>query len=260
MLSRSWAALSLVLPLAGLASGCGGGSARGTYVTNVPRWDYSAYERIAVVPPRVTDRRAVREAELLVDRLTTLLAGNGAFTVLSRAELKDVLSEQDLAKIVDVGDEEQALPEGKVQIAQAIVATKITDYKLIAEQQQHRRPVYQTDRHGRILLDRAGRPIIAGEEVVTMYRHGAAVEGSVRVIDAATGKILLSHSARIEPDPRVGYGRPPRETPDELAAMITSIKRVVEYLPERTEARAAAQELQPIRFDTIEYEEGEAGE
>ncbi len=50
------------------------------------------------------------------------------------------------------------------------------------------------------------------------------------------------------------------KSPDELAAMITSIRRVAEYLPERTEARATAQELQPIRFDTIEYEEGESGE
>jgi cell division protein FtsL len=51
------------------------------------------------------------------------------------------------------------------------------------------------------------------------------------------------------------------KSPDELAAMITSIKRVAEYLPERTEARAAAQELQPIKFDTMEYEAEEgAGE
>jgi len=50
------------------------------------------------------------------------------------------------------------------------------------------------------------------------------------------------------------------QSPDELAAMFTSIRRVAEYLPERTEARAAAQELQPIKFDTIEYEEEGAGE
>ena len=44
------------------------------------------------------------------------------------------------------------------------------------------------------------------------------------------------------------------ESPDEFAAMISSIKRVVDRLPERTEARAAAQELEPIRFDSVEYE------
>jgi len=42
------------------------------------------------------------------------------------------------------------------------------------------------------------------------------------------------------------------EPPDEFAAMISSMRRLAEFLPERTEARAAAQELQPIRFDTVE--------
>ncbi len=205
-----------VLILAALVAGCGGG--RATYVTQMPQWNYEVYERIAVLPPKVTDRRAARDADVLTDRLTTLLAGNVAFTVLSRAELKDVFQEQDLSKLVDAVNEDQALPEGKLEIAQALVAAKITDYKLIAEKQEHRQPVYRTDRRGRRLLDRAGRPIVAGEEVVTMYRHGAEVEGSVRVIDAATGKILLSHSARIAPKVKTGYNRPPRESPEALAA------------------------------------------
>jgi hypothetical protein len=211
-----WRAAAVgVLALAAGLTGCGGG--RATYVTQVPQWNYQVYKRIAVLPPKVPDPRAAREAELLTDRLTTLLTGNGAFTVLSRSELKDVFKEQDLSKLVDAASEDQALPEGKIEIAQALVAAKITDYKLIADKEERSRPVYQTDRRGRVLLDRGGRPIVAGEEVVTIYRHGAEVEGSVRVIDAATGKILLSHSARVAPKPRTGYNRPPRETPEELA-------------------------------------------
>lgn len=42
------------------------------------------------------------------------------------------------------------------------------------------------------------------------------------------------------------------EPPDEFAAMLSSWRRLAEFLPERTEARAAAKELQPIRFDTVE--------
>ena len=37
---------------------------------------------------------------------------------------------------------------------------------------------------------------------------------------------------------------------DEFAAVLSSIKRVVEYLPEVAEVHAEPQELEPIRFDT----------
>ena len=37
---------------------------------------------------------------------------------------------------------------------------------------------------------------------------------------------------------------------DRFSTMISSIRRVAAYLPVLTEAQAAAQELQPIRFDT----------
>lgn len=42
---------------------------------------------------------------------------------------------------------------------------------------------------------------------------------------------------------------------DEFAAMMSSIKRVVDYFPEVSDARAEAQELEPIRFDTAGSED-----
>jgi hypothetical protein len=212
--------LRVVLPgvcvgLAALA-GCGRGGA--AYVTQFPQWDFENYQRLAILPGRAATAPAARDAGVLADRLTTELAQNGTFTVLSRAELKDVFAEQDLARLADEVDEGTVLPEGKLKIAQALVATKITDYKLIAERSEQVIPRYAVDRRGYPLRDRAGRRIVAGEDHVTIFKHGAEVEGSVRVIDAATGKILLSHSARIAPKPRTGYNRPPSQSPEDMAA------------------------------------------
>jgi cell division protein FtsL len=44
---------------------------------------------------------------------------------------------------------------------------------------------------------------------------------------------------------------------DDLTTMISSIKRVAECLPVLTEAQAAAQELQPIRFEPADNGEGQ---
>jgi len=215
MITRRLAMLGVGLSLVGWA-GCGGGS-RGTYVTQYPQWEHQQYQRIAVLPGRASTPQAVPAAGVLADRLTSQLAQNGGFTVLSRAEMKEVFAEQDLSRLADAVDEGTALPEGKIKIAQAIVAAKITDYKLIADRQQQTIPRYAVDRRGYPLRDRAGRRIIVGEDTMSVYRHGAEVEASVRVIDAATGKILLSHTARVAPKPRTSYNQPPSKTPEDMA-------------------------------------------
>ena len=215
MRTRLWVMPWLPAVLA-LLAGCNGGG--NTYVTQFPRWEHQRYERIAVLPGRAAVRDAARDAGILTDRLTTLLTQNGAFTVLSRSELKDILTEQDLSRLADAVDAGTALPEGQIKAAQAVVATKITDYKLIADKERRTIPRYAVDKSGRPLLDRAGRPIIAGEDVVWLYTHGAEVEASVSVIDAATSKILLSHTARIAPRPKTNRGAPPSMSPQEIAA------------------------------------------
>jgi hypothetical protein len=230
--------VSIGLAVAGLA-GCGGGS-RATYVTQYPQWEHEHYQRIAVLPGRASSPQGVHAAGVLADRLTTHLAQNGAFTVLSRTELKDVFAEQDLSRLADAVDEGTALPDDKIKIAQALVAAKITDYKLIADKERQTIPRYAVDRRGYPLRDRAGRRIVVGEDTVWIYKHGAEVEASVRVIDAATGKILLSHTARVAPKPRTARDRPPSKTPEDMAEVAVQELAVEFYkviAPTRTQVK-----------------------
>jgi cell division protein FtsL len=43
----------------------------------------------------------------------------------------------------------------------------------------------------------------------------------------------------------------PTDSTDELAAVVSSIKRVADYLPVMSEAKAGSSELRPIKFDSI---------
>jgi len=211
------ATLALLVGLIGLA-GCNGG--KSVYVTQFPRWDYERYERIAVVPARPADPRAARDARLLSDRLTTLISQSSAFTVLSRGEMEEVFQEQDLSRLADAIDEGTALPEGRLKVAQALVVAKISSYDLVKNRKKQTIPRYRLDRRGRIMLDRHGRPIKIGEDVVYTYTHGADVEASVRVVDAATGKILLSDSAQASLR-KSKHGRPPSDSPEAMASDAT---------------------------------------
>lgn len=204
-----------VAGLVGLAllvslTGCGG-HAGSAFVVNRPDWDYAQYDRLAILPGQAADDRAQHDAEVLSDRLTTLLTNNGTFTVLSRGELAEVFKEQDLSRLADAVDEGTALPEGQVQVAQAVVVTRVTDYELIAEKKRRTVP--------KIAFDRKGRPRKVGEQVFWEYRHGAEVEGSVRIVDAATGKILLSQTARRVPPAKTNRDRPPSDSPEDVAAV-----------------------------------------
>jgi len=198
--------------------GCeGGGSGGKGWITYRPNWEYERYERIAVLPGRATTPEAAQQAGILADRLTTLLTQSGQFRVLSRSELQELFAEQDLSQLADAIDAGTAIPQGRLQAAQALVAVRITDCKLIADREERTMPRYAVDRRGNRLLDRYGQPIIAGYETFYIYRHGAEVEGSVRVIDAATGEILISHAARVAARPRVTRNVPPGVTPEQLA-------------------------------------------
>lgn len=214
MTSSRLVASALLLITVGLV-GCGGGKAT---ITLHPKWNYERYERVAVVPARPSDPRAQGDAHTLADRLTTLLTQNRTFTVLSRTEMEQVFAEQDLSKLADAIDEGTALPEGKIEVAQALVVPKITDYQLVAQREERVIPRYARDKQGRRLLDRSGRPIQTGEDHVFIYTHGAEVEGSVRVVDAATGKILMSHTARMPMRKKTNRDRPPSMSPEDIAA------------------------------------------
>lgn len=202
-----------MLVLLSVLAGCSG-RAGSAFVVNLPDWPYTDYERIAVLPGQATDPMGLPHAGVLSDRLTTLLTQNGQFTVLSRAELREVMEEQDLSRLADAVDQGTVLPEGRIEVAQALVVPKVTDVRLIADREQRVIP--------RFGVDRRGRPIQIGQDTIWVYRHGAEVEASVRVVDAATGAILVSHTARVVPEPRTEVNRAPSMTPEEVAEVATN--------------------------------------
>lgn len=207
----------LLLGLAALGAGCDGARGGKAYVTRIPTWEYASYQRVAVAAARPSDARAEAQTRRLADRLTTLLTQSGEFKVLSREEMQQAYAEQDLSRLVDAIDEGTALPEGRIQVAQALIVPKITDLKLIRDKEERVRPVYGRDPEGRLLRDRRGLPVKVGETKYVVFRHGAEVEATVRVLDPATSRILASHTARVAPDPEAREGGPPRETPEQMA-------------------------------------------
>jgi hypothetical protein len=235
MLYRSRLALVLLPTLMALV-GCGGGKA---LIVHHPNWNYEAYERIAVLPGSTLEPQAMTDAARLADQLETYLAGNGAFEVVSRANLRDVMQEQDLAKIPDMVDQGTAMPTGMIRIAQAIVDTRITEYRLTRTRQIEQVPVYARDRKGRVIR-RNGQPIVTGHQNVPVFTHAAEVGGSVRVIDTATSQILMSRATRVAPRPLTSRGEPPRATPEQIAAQAVQAMAVEFYqtiAPTRMEVR-----------------------
>jgi hypothetical protein len=210
------AALLGAVSLLGL-TGCGGGS---TYVIRRPQWDFASYPRVAVVPARPVDQRAMGDAEFLADQLTSRLAQNSAFDVLSRTELDQVFTEQDLSHLTDAIDAGTALPEGKMKVAQALVVPKITSYDLQSTRSRSERPIYGKDRRGR------RRQV--GTKTIWVHTSQAAVAASVRVVDAATGRVLFSHSTETLRDESTGRDRPPSRSPEQLATRL--LEKLVDEL------------------------------
>jgi len=186
-------------------------------IVHHPDWQYQDYHRVAVLPFKATRPDAVEAARQAEFMLVDLLTGNGAFTVLTRSDLADIMTEQDLSRLADVADPATALPEGMLQVAQAVVLGTITDFDLKREQIERRRPRYAHDRQGRLVRDRSGRPVVVGEDVFVEYRHVARLGGNVRVVDAATGRVLMSHTVPPVEKDDARWNSPPKVSPEELA-------------------------------------------
>ena len=190
---------------------------RNANIVHYPDWQYQDYQRIAVLPFQTTNpqaREAARQAELhLLDQLTN----NGSFHVASRSDLAAIMNEQDLSRLAGVADPATALPEGMVQVAQALVVGTISECDLKREHAERRMPRYARDRRGLIIRGPNGLPVVTGEDVAVEYRNFARLGGNVRVIDSVTGRVLLSHTVpALEKDDRQ-WNNPPRATPEELA-------------------------------------------
>lgn len=217
----SWVVLAVVA--VGMVSGCGrGGKAGEAEVVSYPTWQFKSYERLAVLPFQVSDRRAVGAADRLTAALVDDLSRNGAFKVMDRSAMKEIFTEQDLSNLADVADPRTAIPQGRIEAAQALVIGRITTYDLVAERRAKRVPVYAVDPRGRFLLDRYGRRVISGYQERYEYTHAATVAATVRVIDAASGSLLLSHATQPITLDKTGRNGPPDESPEQLADQAVS--------------------------------------
>ena len=238
--------------------GCGGGGGKRAFITQYPGWDWEQYERIAIVPFRCPEGKpgapeAARQATYMLE---DLLAANGNFTVLERDALADVLTEQDLSQLADIADPSTILPPGKIQIAQALVVGKITEFHTDAQREERRRPVYAKDRKGRIRRNHAGHPIVVREEIIQFFRHEGTVSGSVRVIDAATNKVIFAHKAPPITRDDAQRGAPPRVTPEELAveaAKELAVDCYTHIAPIRTKVKLSSSSL----IVALDYYDGE---
>ena len=245
------------LPLLMLLSGCGGGG-KSTYITVYPRWDWQQYDRIAVVPFQcIPGQKGAPEAALQATyMLEDMLAANGNFTVLSRDAIAAALAEQDLSQLADVADPSTVLPPGKIQIAQALIVGKLTQFHTDARREEKRRPVYAIDNKGRIRRDHRGRPIVVREEVVRYYHHEGTVAGSARVIDAATGKVVFSYNVPAITRDDSQRGSPPSASPEQLAieaARELAVDCYAHIAPVRTKVKLNGDSL----IVALDYYDGE---
>lgn len=204
--TRCLALMSLLAVLAG----CGGGGRM--LVFREPAWDYSAYERVAVVPVKCADERAQRAADVVTSELTNHLVSarmgdQRTFRVLTRGELADLMREQDLSN-VDFTDPGTRIPENMIQVAQAIVVGSLTDCTLDARRENRTEPVYKYTRHG---------PQIVGQRNYWVHEHFARIGGDVKVIDVATGEVLCSYVATPVERDATSRDHPPSESPEDLA-------------------------------------------
>ncbi|MCG3127943.1 MAG: hypothetical protein CHACPFDD_02816 [Phycisphaerae bacterium] len=187
-----------------------------TVIVRAPEWDYRKFERVAVAPFGCSDPRGVAAAEALHDRIVAGLTACRAFTILSRADLKQVMQEQDLANLADAVDPATKITPGKIQAAQVLLVGKVTAYEAARERFEKTVP--------RLSLERAGRRGVVPalrEERVAGYRHRVRLGASLRLLDTATGETVYSCTAGpIEKDDESTGGTPDEDIPELRAAAI----------------------------------------
>lgn len=246
--------ICVLLGLAGLLlPGCS--KRREANIIQHPQWEYQDYRRVAVLPFQVSTHTAGEAARQAEFYLVDLLAGSGSFEVATRSDLGAIMTEQDLSRLAGVADPATALPEEMLQIAQALIIGTITDYDLKQERIERRMPRYARDRKGRIIRHRNGQPVVTGEDVYLEYRHIARVGGNVRVIDAASGRVLLSHSVPAIEKDDFQRGAPPRATPEELAVDV-AMEIAMEFYRKIAPQQIAADIDSDCLLVAAEYYEG----
>jgi hypothetical protein len=175
-----------------LLCGCNGGSKSSITVVRYPEFYQPELKRIAVLP-FANNAQDPAAGTRISERLETALIQNRTYEVFTRAHLKEVLTEQDLAASgIVAADAAQRI--GKLGSVQAIICGACDQYGSGTRQEMRTMqvPVWGTNAKG--------YPVITGytNQQYLWTRNEAAVQCNVVVIDTVTGRQIagvneLSH-------------------------------------------------------------------
>lgn len=185
-----------------------------------PAWNYTAYKRAAVLPFQLTaelrdNAEAVEAARRAWFTLEDGIRGSSDFTTLSREDVETIASEHDFSRIADADSPDGIIAGGAISAADVLIVGVVTRYDTRAERRTDKRTRYAKAK-GKLKLDSRGMPIPIDEEELTIYRHEALVGGTVHVIDAKTGKSLLSYTCAPVEASKELRNDPPRVSVKEL--------------------------------------------
>ncbi len=199
--------LLLLFPcVVGMASGCGGGGSKKSkiWVYQYPDFYQPSLKRVAVLPFANRTRVAGVGARIS-DTVSAILTNNGTYEVYTRAHLKDILAERDLA---DAGiiDGDVAIEIGRLKSVQALVCGVCDRYETATKHETRYRPEAIWGRN------QQGQAVITGWRQVPYQwtRHDGFVECQVVVIDCTTGRQI---AAVRQPSNWWASGSPPKYGP-----------------------------------------------
>ena len=187
------------------ATGCQSSGDNVQYYT--PHWNYQEYKRVAVLPAKTKDPRQHDAADIVTQRLTDALASSGQFEVMTREDLKETMDEQTWSQLNDV-DPSTAIASGRLKGVQALVIPSITVREMSSDRSTASGGGGGYGHHG------GG----GGGGSIDFMVNSATVGASVRVIDAATGKILTSIAPKPVTRTSGSAVVPPSQSPEKLLA------------------------------------------
>ncbi|MBN2563278.1 MAG: hypothetical protein JXQ75_20350 [Phycisphaerae bacterium] len=193
------------------------------WVYRYPDFYRPELKRVAVLP--FADRtRSHGVGERISDKVSAILTNNGTYEVYTRAHLKDILAERDLA---DAGiiDADVAMEIGRLKSVQALVCGVCDRYETTTRNETRYKPVAVWGKNAQ------GQRVITGwkKEPYQWTQHDAFVECQAVVIDTATGQQL---TAVRDPSSDKTSGSPPKQTTADIlrSAEEDQVNRIVQAI------------------------------
>ena len=201
----SWVAVGCLAIAAGLMVGCAGTKSEETAQADKLTANVGTYPpgpagaeraRIGVPPFKVTASGGSKADlnDIAADQMTTLLTLSNRFDVIERAQLKQVLDEQNLEGIVKSG--ELARP-GQVRGVDYLLIGKVTNLRVKAEKSKHG-----------FALGQIGLPFGGGAGVFDMKDTRSKVTTDcgvdIRMVDPTNGKVAAAHFGEFQRTDSIG--------------------------------------------------------